>query len=173
MMYNKVSEIVAKADILSKEYCTRNPFVIADGLGIKLVHCNFKEQKGAYTTIMRNRFIFYNQNLEELMLNIVIAHEIGHDLFHRAEAATAGGLKEFNLFNMQNIRMEYEANIFASELLLDTKEFLEYCEYGYDTQQIASAMNSDINLVGMKANTLISQGYRLRQQEQRSDFLKF
>ena len=80
--------------------------------------------------------------------------------------------QEFNIFNMQNIRMEYEANIFASQVALDDDEFLELCDRGYDTQQIASALHSDINLVALKADTLISQGYRLRRQEHRNTFLK-
>lgn len=71
------------------------------------------------------------------------------------------------------IVMEYEANVFASQIALDDDEFLEYCEYGYDTQQIACAMHSHINLVALKGNTLISQGYRLRPQEHKNDFLKY
>ena len=55
---------------------------------------------------------------------------------------------------------------------LDDDEFLELCDRGYDTQQIASALHSDINLVALKADTLISQGYRLRRQEHRNTFLK-
>ena len=69
--------------------------------------------------------------------------------------------------------MEYEANVFASQLALDESDFLDYCERGYDVQQIARAMNSDINLVALKVDTLISQGYRLRPQEHRNDFLKY
>jgi Predicted Zn peptidase len=100
-------------------------------------------------------------------------HEIGHDILHQSEAIAAGGFKEFNIFNMQDIRMEYEANIFASQVALDDDEFLELCEKGYDMQQIARALHSDINLVAMKTDTLISQGYRLRQQEHTNDFLKY
>ena len=69
--------------------------------------------------------------------------------------------------------MEYEANIFASQVALDDDEFLELCEKGYDIQQIARALHSDINLVALKSDTLISQGYRLRQQEHNNDFLKY
>jgi len=74
---------------------------------------------------------------------------------------------------MQDNRMEYEANIFASQVALPDDDFLELAERGYDTQQIAKALNSDINLVALKADTLISKGYRLRPQEHRSDFLKY
>ena len=68
--------------------------------------------------------------------------------------------------------MEYEANIFVSQASLPGDTILEYIENGYDIQQIARAMSSDINLVALKVDTLIAQGYQLRKQEHRSDFLK-
>lgn len=62
---------------------------------------------------------------------------------------------------------------FASQVALPDDDFLELAERGYDTQRIARTLNSDINLVALKADTRISQGYRLRPQEHRSDFLKY
>ena len=44
---------------------------------------------------------------------------------------------------------------------------------GYDIQQIAKAMHSDINLIALKVDTLNSQGYQFRKQEHRNDFLKY
>ena len=167
------SEIVRKANHLVKECGTRDPNRIARELGIEVMPCDFKRQKGAYKVILRNRFIFIKQDLHPVMINIVMLHEIGHDILHQSEAIAAGGFKEFNIFNMQDIRMEYEANIFASQVALDDDEFLELCEKGYDIQQIARALHSDINLVALKSDTLISQGYRLRQQEHTNDFLKY
>ena len=43
-------------------------------------------------------------------------HEIGHDILHRQEAVAAGGFKEFNIFDMRENRMEYEANILLLRL---------------------------------------------------------
>ena len=74
---------------------------------------------------------------------------------------------------MRENRIEYEANIFASQASLPDDTILEYIENGYDIQQIARAMSSDINLVALKVDTLIAQGYQLRKQEHRSDFLKY
>ena len=49
---------------------------------------------------------------------------------------------------------EYEANIVAAEILLDTDEILEYIyDYGYTSEQIARAMGTDINLVALKLPT--------------------
>ena len=73
---------------------------------------------------------------------------------------------------MRENHMEYEANIFVSQASLPGDTILEYIENGYDIQQIARAMSSDINLVALKVDTLIAQGYQLRKQEHRSDFLK-
>ena len=92
---------------------------------------------------------------------------------HRQEAVAVGGFKEFNIFDMRENRMEYEANIFASQASLPDDTILEYIENGYDIQQIARAMCSDINLIALKVDTLIAQGYQLRKQEHQNDFLKY
>lgn len=165
--------VVARADEITKKYNTRDPFKLVNDLGISLFYCDFLKQKGAYKVILRNRFIFLNQNLDEVSKKIVLLHEIGHDILHRSEAVKVGGFREFNIFDMRDNRMEYEANVFAAQVELDDDEFLEYCNMGYDIQQIAMAMNSDINLVALKTDILISQGYRLQKQEHKSNFLKY
>lgn len=166
-------EIVKKANRLVNELGTRNPQTMARELGIEIIPLGFKRQRGAYKVLMRNRFIFIKSDLHPVMENIVLSHEIGHDILHRDEAIRAGGFKEFYIFDMRQNRMEYEANIFASQISLPDDEILEYIEQGFDIQQIARAMHSDINLVALKTDTLISQGYRLRPQEHKNDFLKY
>ena len=165
-------EIVRKANRLANDLCTRDPHRIARELGIEVIPLSFKKQRGAYKVLMRNRFIFIKDDLHPVMERIVLLHEIGHDALHREEAVKAGGFKEFNIFDMRQSRMEYEANIFASQISLPDDEILEYIENGYDIQQIARAMHSDINLVALKTDTLIAQGYRFRHQEYRNQFLK-
>lgn len=167
------SEIVQKANRIVAQCGTRDPKRIARELGIEVMYLPFSKQRGAYKVIMRNRFMFIKDNLHPVMENIVLLHELGHDTLHREEATRTGGFEEFNIFEMQDNRMEYEANIFASQVALPDDDFLELAERGYDTQQIARALNSDINLVALKADTLISQGYRLRPQEHCNDFLKY
>ena len=170
-MFVETSEIVKKANQLIQKCGSRNPYTIAEALGIEIIEAPFRKQRGAYKVIQRNRFIFVKDDLHPVMKMIVILHEIGHDILHWHEATKAGGFKEFEIFDMTDKRMEYEANIFASQIALPADEFLELADRGFDTQQIASAMNSDINLVALKAGTLISQGYRLRPQEHNDKFL--
>ena len=171
-MYVCTSEIVKKANKIVDLCGTRDPHRIARELGVEILYYPFNRQRGAYKVIMRNRFMFIKDNLHPVMESIVMLHEIGHDVLHRKEAVKAGGFKEFNIFNMQESRMEYEANVFASQVSLDDEEILEYIRYGYDIQQIASAMHSDANLVALKTDALIAQGYCLHHQEYENRFLK-
>ena len=68
--------------------------------------------------------------------------------------------------------MEYEANVFAAQVSLPDDEILDYIYAGYDIGQIAKMMESDINLVALKADALIAKGYSFRSQEHRNNFLK-
>lgn len=172
-MYTSTSEIVRRANRIIKRCGTRDPHKIAEELGIEILYCPFKVQRGAYKVIMRNRFMFLKGDLEPAMENIVLLHELGHDSLHRDEATKTGGFKEFNIFDVRDSRMEYEANIFAAQVALPDDDFLELAERGYDVQQIAQALRSDVNLVALKADTLISQGYRFRPQAHRNDFLRY
>lgn len=151
---------------------TRDPFEIARQLGIEVMFCDdFGPLKGMYRVIKRNRFIFINKNMSERMQIIVCAHELGHDQLHRKLAKT-NALREFMLYDMTT-RPEYEANIVAAEILLDTDEVLDYIyNYGYTSEQTARAMGTDINLVALKIAHLAESGYDLRKLDYRSDFLK-
>lgn len=167
------AEIVQRANSLVALCGTRDPLKMAKDLGVEVLYYPFNKQRGAYKVALHNRFIFIKNDLHPVMENIVLLHELGHDTLHRKKAAELGGFKEFEIFNMRDHRMEYEANVFVAQVSLPDDDFLELAERGYDTEQIARALNSDINLVALKVDTLVSQGYRLRQQEHRSDFLKY
>lgn len=79
----------------------------------------------------------------------------------------------FQLRVMRNNRMEYEANLFASQVSLPDDAFLELVERGFSAHQIVQTLNSDINLVALKADILISQGHPLCPQEHRNNFLRY
>ena len=164
--------IIKKANALVKRLNTRNPYEIADAIGIIVMPYPFTKLKGAYKVIQRNRFIFLNSGLEEEMKRIVLWHEIGHDQLHRVYAANSDGLTEFNIFDIRKNRMEYEANVFAAQLAHSDSEVLELCYQGYDLEQTAKALDSDINLIALKVDNLIAQGYNLHPQEHKNDFLK-
>ena len=82
---------------------------------------------------MKNKFVTLNSNLDDVMTAIVLAHEIGHDRVHRNDLGSGQyAFQEFNLFNMRANRKEFEANVFASQILLDSEELLEYVNQGFD-----------------------------------------
>ena len=160
-------------ELIKRKRCgSRDPFEIARQLGINVMLCkNFGSLKGMYRVIKRNRFIFLNNSLDENMLRIVCAHELGHDQLHR-NMAKPTPIHEFMLYDMKS-KPEYEANIVAAEILMDSDEVLRYIyEYGYTAEQIARAMSTDINLVALKVAHLATLGYNLHAPEHKSNFLK-
>ncbi len=169
MHLNSAVDIVDRANKIVRKVGSREPAKIAEQLGIIIIPVAFSKQKGVYKVIERNRFIFIKEDLCPEMRKIVLLHEIGHDVLHRGEAKV---FQEFNIFDMKNDRMEYEANCFAAEIALPDNEVLEYVEYGYDIEMIAKYMNSDINLVALKVANFNRRGYNFHLQNSRSDFLK-
>lgn len=73
---------------------------------------------------------------------------------------------------MRDNHMEFEANIFAAQIMLPDDEILEYIYNGFDVSQIARAMRSDINLVALKVAEMNRRGYSFREQEHNPKFLK-
>ncbi|WP_235838835.1 MULTISPECIES: ImmA/IrrE family metallo-endopeptidase [Desulfosporosinus] len=152
------AHIYESAEKYVRRFGTRDPFAIADGLGIEVLFRNdFAKLKGLYRVIQRNRFIFLNNNLPEQVQTLVCAHELGHDAHHR-DLADDSPFREYVLYSM-NTRPEYEANLFAASLLLPDNEVHEYAREGYDVVQISAMMNTDINLMLIKMGDMNSRGY--------------
>jgi Zn-dependent peptidase ImmA (M78 family) len=165
--------IVKQSNDLVKNCGTRNPYKIADKIGINVLFVDYFNKnglKGFYRVTLGERFIFINKFLSKKVQRLVCLHEIGHDLLHKDEVS-GSGIAEFELYNMKNQR-EYEANVAAAIISLPNDEILEFIENEFDTEQIAQAMNSDINLISLKINQLLSEGYEFKRADYKSDFLK-
>ncbi|WP_313232598.1 ImmA/IrrE family metallo-endopeptidase [Tissierella praeacuta] len=164
-------EIFNKANSIVKKSGTRDPFIIADELGIKVYFHEFQDLLGMYRIILRQRSIFINSNLDHHWRQMVLAHEIGHDIYHRHLGES--GLKEFTLFKSIN-NTEYTANTFAAHLLLDNDLVIEYAKEGFDPSQIASILNTETNLILIKICEMNRMGYNFRIPYQpKKDFLKY
>ena len=168
MHLNNYDSIIRTADRIVDRLGTRDADLIAAGLGITIFEIPFKKQKGAYKVIERNPYIFLKDDLPPVMRSIVILHEVGHDRLHRKQASQ---FQEFNLFDMSGSRMEYEANLFAAQIMLPDDEMIEYIHQGCSADQIAAMMKSDINLVALKAADLSRRGYAFRPQDYSGRFL--
>ncbi len=170
---DKSLDIYTKANKISKNTGTKDMFWLSQELGIRVYfEDSYKNLLGMYTYAFKQRAIFVNSHLDDQMRQIVIAHEIGHDMLHR-DLAKNGALKEFKLFTTMKNNTEYEANAFAAHLLLPTDEFMALAKDGHTISEIASIMNTEINLALIKQKELATIGYNLQKPCQtRGDFMK-
>lgn len=151
------ANIYKKAENLIKKYKTRNLFEIAENMGLHLYFCDdFKNLLGMYKVIQRRRCIFLNNNMDENLMTMVLAHEMGHDVLHR-ELSKSLSFQEYELLDIKS-KPEYEANVFASHLLIDDEKLLSLIHEKYDVVQIASLMEVNVNLLLIKLNELNKLG---------------
>ena len=72
--------IYKKSNDLIRQCGTGDVFQIAKELGIQFTYrFDFKKLLGMYLYQWRHRYVFLNQNMDEYLSRIVMAHEIGHD----------------------------------------------------------------------------------------------
>jgi Zn-dependent peptidase ImmA (M78 family) len=141
---------------LISRYGTRDPFRICREKGIEVMfRDDFTGQKGAFSLMLNVPFIFINNNLSDEMKRIVCAHELGHAMLHRKLCRQRKNqtIYEYEIFDIRS-STEYEANIFAANLLIDEREMNEYMSYGYDIVQTARAMNLNVNLLLIKLHEM-------------------
>lgn len=140
-------EIRKNAADAVRQYGTRDPFTLAREMHIDLLVRELGTLKGFYKDVYGTPFIFLSRHLSRGEATLVCAHELGHHLLHRQFAAF--GFEEVSVFSPAS-RREYEANLFAAELLLDTKEVFDAARAGCTAAQIAAELGADVRLVELK-----------------------
>ncbi len=172
-MIIRSEEIYKKAANIVRDCGTRDTLKIAHELGIYVDFVpEFDSLLGMYTYRQRERHILLNPRMEEMTMQMVCGHEIGHDLFHRELAKAENMLPEFVLFDMRS-KPEYEANAFAAHVRIDDDELVSLMRHGYDVVQLSAMMNTNINLMLIKLNEMNRMGWRLNlPYVPNADFLK-
>ncbi|WP_291708955.1 ImmA/IrrE family metallo-endopeptidase [Clostridium sp.] len=100
---------------------------------------------GMYKFLNKNHVIWLNSSMDENARRFVLAHEIAHAILHTKSSCFFSNVKSINIS-----RKEYEANIFAAELLLDlSKNDISYID-GYSIDQLASCYKVPVELVKLK-----------------------
>ena len=159
------------ANKLIKKFDTRDPFQLCHAIGVEVFYADLGSLKGMYKYLKKNRFAVINENLDPFTKTLVCAHELGHDILHQ-NLARKVCLQEFILYDMKS-RPEYEANLFASEILLPDDIILNLARDGYDIEQISKELCTDINLIALKVSSMNTRGYRFNSVlEAKSNFLK-
>lgn len=133
---------------LKKKYNTNCPYELARELGIVLIIEPLGKPLGMYQFIKKNKVIWLNSSMDEDERRYVLAHEIGHAILHKKSSCYFSSVKNINIS-----KKEYEANIFAAELLLDLSKNDIYSFNGYSISQLASCYKVPIELVKLKFKT--------------------
>lgn len=113
-----IQYIEQKVLSLVERYDTRDPFELCDAMDIRIRYMDLGNSIKA--------FYFYQSRIKNIVINIhadpharhiLCAHELGHSVLH-GELAAMRGFQELELFDYL-VPTEYEANLFAAELLID------------------------------------------------------
>lgn len=108
----KIRSIIAYYERMTN---SRNPLTIAKFANIGVRICPLGELSGFYKLIKRKKWIFINEDLVDTdMFMVVVAHELGHAFLHRTKECAF--IKNHTL--LLSSKVELEANVFASELLI-------------------------------------------------------
>lgn len=109
---------------VASKYGTRDPVALIRECGAILKYSDrYVSLKGYYFHSARSNFIVINAKLPRAEKRIVAAHELAHFILHR-EQAKHGPIHDTMMFSVSS-RMEYEANLFCAELLLDDGEVMD------------------------------------------------
>jgi Zn-dependent peptidase ImmA (M78 family) len=98
---------------LIKDHETRDPYRMAQAMGIDVDEFPFRRIKGLILEITGKVTIVLNSNLPEWLKRVVLAHELGH------RQLSPQGMGYFFLaeHTLMESKVEYEANRFTVELL--------------------------------------------------------
>ena len=158
-----VDYICREVKRLKKKYHESDPFKLCDAMGIILLDAPMGNYQGAckgfFLVQSRKRSITINSDLPEELQRIIVTHELGHAVLH-AKAAGVNAFHDFELFDSASI-MEYEANIFAAEFLMDDDDVLEKLNEDISFFGAASLLRVPPELLDFKFRLMKRNGYKL------------
>ena len=163
---NNVERIIKKFD-------SRDPFDICAGMGIRIRYKDLGTALKAY--------YFYQSRIKNIVINarssravrrMLCAHELGHAVLH-GELAAMRGFQEIELFDM-SIPTEYEANMFAAELIISDEDLMELLnEQDKSFFSIAKELSVPAELLDFKFRIMNNKGSCIESPyTAQADFLK-
>ena len=158
-----IETIADAANSLKTKYDESDPLRLAHAMKIKVSYepmgtfdgcC-----KGFFIIHKRIRHITINSDLPKVLQKVVLAHELGHNVLH-ASSASGAAFHEITLFDDTDAQ-EYEANVFASELLLTDEAVLSMLNEDMFFFEAASALYVPFELLDFKFRILKRRGYKV------------
>ena len=168
-----IEYIASVVEELINKYDTRDPLELCKAMGIRVRYKDCENLLKAYfVTVSRIKNIVVNNRIHSTVQRILIAHELGHAVLHK-EIALMHGFQEFELFDAHD-PTEYEANLFAAELLIEDDELLGLLN---DDDKsffgVARELYVPAELLDFKFRVMKRKGYRIEAPYiSQSDFLK-
>ena len=155
--------ICREVERLKREFHETDPFLLCDAMGIILLYAPMGTYPGAckgfFLAQSRKRSITVNSDLPEAIQRIIVTHELGHAVLH-AKAVGVKAFHDFELFDSTSL-MEYEANIFAAEFLMDDDDVLEKLNEDISFFGAASLLRVPPELLDFKFRLMKRNGYKL------------
>lgn len=155
--------ISRKVESLRRKYHETDPFKLCSEMGIIVLREPMGDYEGAckgfFLVQSRKKLITVNSDLPEHLLRIIAAHELGHAVQHSDQLGVTA-FHDFALFDSTS-RMEYEANIFAAELLMPDQEVLEELNADVSFFSAASKLKVPPELLDFKFRVLKRKGYKV------------
>lgn len=150
-IHDTVSNIIKKFD-------TRDPFNICSNMNIHIYYKDLGSSlKAYYFYHSRIKNIIINVNSQGPMTRVLCAHELGHAMLHNNPKAVCL-FKETELFDVTGLA-EYEANLFAADLLIPDSELMPLMANPDKTVfNIAQDLCVPVELLEFKLHVLKSNG---------------
>ena len=159
--------IFRETERLFKKYKTRDPFELLDCIGAVTKFTYEYGRKGlkGYSVILnRTKYAVINGKLHEAERRVVAGHEAAHLILHVDEILSSPikALRDFSMFDNSG-RIEYQANLFLADFMMDDDEVLEYVR-GEDANffNIANELRVPAPLFAFKCYSLTRRGYEVR-----------
>lgn len=132
-----VKEIDLKICDLYNELGTFDPFVICKSLGIKVIYKKYNPEAFkacCYSVFNDEHLICINDNYDNNSKKLLCAHELGHAVLHKGVG---------NYFGKNtDIDKEYEANLFAALLTLNSNNYNSMSAY-----ELNNTISNMLNLI--------------------------
>ena len=172
MNYDYICEKVAQ---IKQKYVTKDLDQLCEAMNVLLLNqetpLSIEQFKGLFLVSSRIKVIVLNSKLSPVYRRVVLSHEIGHSVLHD-HLASARPFQDFDLFGMKD-QCEFEANVFAAELLLKDSEVLSVLNDDTTFFSAAQSLNVPQELLDFKFRIMKHKGYSIMPQYvANADFLK-
>ncbi len=149
--------IIELVESLVEEHDERDPFALCECLDIFVMMYDFTgEIQGYCFTYEDVQSVVINNNLNRFMKKYICAHELGHLLMHDYFAKHI----DVTVYDM-TAKPEYEANLFAAELLITDESVFDLLETYPNYYDVAKELSVSIELLNLKVQLLRHKGHKL------------